>query len=145
MRPRSIKLNLSGAIFIFMMAFSTQAEQYKTLGDWDVHYIVLNSTFLQPEIAKQYSIQRSKYNAFVNVSVLDKDNKKAQDVVVTGQAKNLLGTIKKLEFDQVQEQDSIYYLAQLPFRDRENYRFEITVRHGNQVEVLKFQQELVTD
>ncbi len=140
-----------GAAFSILVALTSlspqlvHAEQFEPLGNWDVHYIVLNSTFLQPEIARQYQIQRSKYNAFVNISVLDKTTKKAQDVVVMGQAKNLLGTNKKLTFVQVKEQDSIYYLAQLPFRDRETFRFEITVQHGNDKEVLKFKQELVTD
>ncbi|UAA40716.1 DUF4426 domain-containing protein [Paraneptunicella aestuarii] len=127
------------------IASSAQAEQYKTLGNWDVHYIVLNSTFLQPEIARQYQIQRSKYNAFVNISVLDHDSKQAQNVAITGTATNLLGTIKELTFEQVQEQDSIYYLAQLPFRDRETFRFSIDIVHGNEKQTLTFKQELVTD
>lgn len=127
------------------IASSAQAEQFKTLGNWDVHYIVLNSTFLQPEIARQYQIQRSKYNAFINISVLDHDSKKAQNVAITGSATNLLGTIKELEFEQVKEQDSIYYLAQLPFRDRETFRFSIDIVHGNERQTLMFKQELVTD
>lgn len=145
MQIKNLKTLAFGLCALLFWLAPAHAEQYKTLGKWDVHYIVLNSTFLQPEIARQYSIQRSKYNAFINISVLDKDSHKAQDVVVTGQAKNLLGTIKKLNFAQVQEGDAIYYLAQLPFDHRETYRFEIKVRHGNNEEVLKFQQELVTD
>ena len=115
---------------------------------WDSgksHYIVLNSTFLQPDIARQYGVQRSKYNAFVNISVLDKDSKKAQDVDVRGIATNLLGNSRELSFKKVQEQQAIYYLAQLPFRNRETFRFEITVQHGNEQQILKFKQELVTD
>lgn len=134
-----------GAVLLLLSSASAHAEQFKRLGNWDVHYIVLNSTFLQPNIAKQYDIQRSKYNAFVNISVLDKDSQKAQDVVVSGEAKDLLGNIKKLTFSQVKEQQAIYYLAQFPFDDNERYRFSIRVQRGNDVETLKFQQRLVRD
>ena len=128
-----------------VLPFTSRAEQKQTLGSWDVHYIVLNSTFLQPDIARQYGIQRSKYNAFVNISVLDKNTKQAQDVDVRGVATNLLGNSKTLSFKKVQEQQAIYYLAQMPFRNRETFRYEIIIQHGNQQETLRFKQELVTD
>ena len=130
---------------LVILPTQSYAEQAQTLGQWDIHYIVLNSTFLQPDIARQYGVQRSKYNAFVNISVLDKDSKKAQDVDVRGIATNLLGNSKELSFKKVQEQQAIYYLAQLSFRNRETFRFEVTVRHGNEQQILKFKQELVTD
>ena len=132
-------------LLIGLLSFNAQAEQFKRLGDWDVHYIVLNSTFLQPEIAKQYDVLRSKNNAFVNVSVLDANMQQAQDVVVTGEARDLLGNTKSLVFSQVNEQASIYYLAQFPFDDNETYRFEIRVQHGNNTQTLRFQQKLVRD
>lgn len=133
------------ATSIGMLPTNSYAEQAQTLGQWEVHYIVLNSTFLQPDIARQYGVQRSKYNAFVNISVLDKDSKEAQDVDVRGVATNLLGNSKELSFKKVQEQQAIYYLAQLSFRNRETFRFEITVQHGNEQQTLKFKQELVID
>lgn len=136
---------LLGAVLLLLNSAFAHAEQFKRLGNWDVHYIVLNSTFLQPNIAKQYDIQRSKYNAFVNISVLDKASKAAQDVVVSGEAKDLLGNIKKLTFSQVKEQNAIYYLAQFPFDDNEMYRFSVRVQHGNDTQTLKFQQRLVRD
>lgn len=138
-------VGLFGLLTMLLASPVTLAEQYETLGPWDVHYIVLNSTFLQPDIAKAYKIQRSKYNAFINISVLDSDSQKAQSVVVSGTARNLLGNTKELKFREVQEQDAIYYLAQLAFRDLETYRFDIEVRHGNNVENLRFQQKLVKD
>lgn len=128
-----------------VLPLPSQAEQKQTLGQWDVHYIVLNSTFLQPGIARQYGIQRSKYNAFVNISVLDKITGQAQNTDVRGVATNLLGNSKVLTFKKVQEQQAIYYLAQMPFRNRETFRFEITIQHGNEQETLRFKQELVTD
>lgn len=132
-------------LLLSFLSVKASAEQFKTLGNWEVHYIVLSSTFLTPEVARQYGIQRSQYNAFINISVLDKTTKAAQKVVVAGSARNLLGTTKPLAFKEVTEGDAVYYLATLNHRDRETYRFDITVAVGDESQQLKFQQELHVD
>ena len=129
--------------FAVVLLFSSQAnaEQKQVLGIWDVHYIALNTTFLSPEVAKQYAIVRSKFNALINISVLDRKDKSAQSVVLTGEAKNLIGVIKKLTFKQVKEGKAIYYLATLPFSDLEQYRISINISNGVEQETLKFQHK----
>jgi hypothetical protein len=122
-----------------------QAEQKRTLGSWDVHYIAINSTFLTPQVAQQYAIVRSRYNALINISVLDREDKSAQSVVLTGQAKNLLGVVKKLSFKQVKEGKSIYYLATLGFSDQEQFRISVDISDGNQQKTLKFQHKFYAD
>jgi hypothetical protein len=57
----------------------------------------------------------------------------------------LKGTTKTLTFKKVEEGDAIYYLAVLPFRDRENYRFSIDVQRGNTMQTLNFKQEMFVD
>ncbi|MCU7555497.1 DUF4426 domain-containing protein [Alteromonas sp. ASW11-19] len=121
------------------------AEQKATLGDWDVHYMVVNTSFLTPEVASRYGLVRSKYNALVNISVLDTETQKAQRLGVSGEAKNLLGTTRKLSFKKVEDGDAIYYLAVLPFRDQETFRFNIDLQLGNEQQTLKFRQKLYTD
>ncbi|MGQ8364845.1 DUF4426 domain-containing protein [Glaciecola sp. 1036] len=117
-----------------------QAEQKKTLGSWDVHYIVIPTTFLTPEVARAYDIRRSKVTALVNISVLDKVTQAAQDVEVTGIARNLLGTTTPLTFKKVAEGDAIYYLATVGIDDKETLRFTIDLEQGKQSQQLKFQQ-----
>lgn len=118
------------------------AEQKRVLGNWEVHYIAFNTTFLSPEIASANGISRSPNNILVNISVLDKATKTAQNVVITGTARNLLGNTKTLEFKEVEEGDAIYYLAQLPFSDEEHYRFSIELTQGKIEQTLKFEQKL---
>ena len=77
------------------LSMTARAEQKETLGDWDVHYIAFNSTFITPDIAKHYAIVRSKYNGVINISILDKQTQEAQSAVLTGTARNLLGVSKK--------------------------------------------------
>ena len=118
------------------------AEQKRVLGNWEVHYIALNTTFLSPEIASANDISRSPNNILVNISVLDKTTKTAQHVQIRGTAKNLLGRTSILEFKKVEEGEAIYYLAQLPFSDEEHYRFNIELIQGNIEQTLKFEQKL---
>lgn len=121
------------------------AEEKTRLGDWDVHHIVFTSTFLTPEIAKANGIVRSKYNAIVNISVLDKDTQEAQNISVTGTARNLLGSSKTLSFKKVTDGEAIYYLAVFSYAHKENFRFEINLQKGNEQQLLKLQQVMYVD
>ena len=134
-------LILIGLTAVFA-TFSSSAEQKKQLGNWDVHYMVLSTTFLSPEIAKANNIVRSRFSSLVNISVLNNNSKVAQSVAMSGSATNLLGTKKELSFKQVKEGDAIYYLALLDYRNRETYRFKINIQQGNTTRTLSFQQEL---
>ncbi len=124
------------------LSFQASAEQKKTLGSWDVHYIAVNTTFLTPEVAKAFGIVRSKNSTLVNISILDKRTKKAQSVEITGNARDLLGSQKQLEFKKVTEGEAIYYLATMSFEDQERYRFTIKMNQGNNNQTLKFEQKL---
>lgn len=130
---------------MLLITFPAFAEQKESLGDWDVHYMVVNTTFLTPEVASTYGIVRSKYNALVNISVLDKASHKAQRLSVSGEATNLLGNTRDLSFKKVEDGDAIYYLSVLPFRDQETFRFNIEIRKGNDSETLSFKQQMYTD
>ncbi|AXR07524.1 DUF4426 domain-containing protein [Salinimonas sediminis] len=121
------------------------AEQKKTLGQWDVHYIVVNTAFLTPQVAQAYGIVRSKYSALVNISVLDKQNQQAQNVDITGTATNLLGKQHALAFRKVEEGEAIYYLANIAFDDMETFRFVIDIKRGSASHTLKFQQKLYAE
>jgi hypothetical protein len=123
----------------------TLAEQKVSLADWDVHYIALNTTFLTPEVAKQYGIVRSKFNGLINISVLDKTTQESQSLLLSGEAKNLLGTVKKLSFKKVTEGKAIYYLATLPFSDQEQYRISVLINDGTQQKTFKFQHKFYAE
>lgn len=108
----------------------------------NVHYMAMGATFLTPEIARAYGIERSKYNALINISVLDnsKPNTPAKSVSISGTAENITGQFKRLEFEEVKEGSAIYYLAQLNYRDKETVKFDISINDGNESHQLKFSQ-----
>ena len=122
-----------------------QAEQMKQLGVWDVHYIALPTTLLDPTIASQYKIERSKYNGLVNISVLNSKDQAAQQVQISGEAKNLLGQIKSLTFVEVKEGAAVYYIAQYGYQTEQMVSFTIQISQGSQSQQLKFNHTFYPD
>jgi len=141
-----VKLLLAITISLFAIT-NASAENMKKLGSMNVHYMAIGSTFFTPEIAKAYGITRSRYNGLINISVLDntKTGSPAKTISITGQAKNNLGQFKNLEFKEVIEGDSIYYLAQVSYNDEETLHFTLEINDGKEQQTLKFSQKFFVD
>lgn len=133
-----IRTLLGSALLLALLSPLASAEQKQVLGPWDVHYIAMPSTLIDPQIATQYQISRSIQNGLINISVLASSDQQAQQVRISGQAKNLLGQIKELNFQEVREGEAIYYLAQLQFRGEEKVSFSIEISQGTVQQQLKF-------
>lgn len=133
------------ATLLLMLSAPLHAEQKQTLGPWDVHYLAFNATFLTPEVARSYGIERSRFTAIVNISVLDQQDQAAQQVTVEGNARNLLGQVRQLSFKRVQDGDAIYYFAPLTIRNEDLWRFQINIRQGNEQQQLRFEQTFYVD
>jgi hypothetical protein len=120
-----------------------QAEQSKRLGPWEVHYNAFNSTFLQPEIARQYNLERSDTLATLNIAVLAAETagKPAQRVSLEGYAMNPLSVQQRLDFQEVVEGDAVYYIAQTRFTNLETLRFFITIKKDGETQELRFSDE----
>ncbi len=148
-------LKMVALVFGFFCATLAQAEQFKRFTSesgkvYDVHYIAITSTFLQPEIAKQYKLMRSQAIGVVNVSVLkhEADGKKtAVGAVVEGMVTNDIQQQNFLGFQQVIENPAIYYLAQTQFREGEVLTFDLSVYpEGERVPLkLRFTQTFYND
>ena len=118
------------------------AEQMIQMGEYEVHYIVIPTTFLDPKIADQYNLPRGRDRALVNISVIDSTGSGSQ-ASISGTSRNLLGQIQQLEFTEVAEDQAIYYLALLRHDDEEHHRFEINVGlPDGQQATLKFRQKM---
>ena len=118
------------------------AEQFKAFDDVQVHYIVVNTLFLRPEIAAHYGIVRGRDRAIVNVSVLGDDGA-SLPAQVDGMTINLLSQETPLEFTVFTEDPAIYYIAPLRYTDQDVLRFRITVVvDGREPMLLEFQQQM---
>ncbi len=134
------------ALVLSWLAFiPAQAEQKKQLGVWDVHYIALPTTLLDPTIASQYKIERSNYNGLVNISVLNSKDQVAQQVQISGEAKTLIGKIKPLTFVEVKEGAAVYYIAQYGYQTEQMVSFTIQISQGSQSQELKFNHTFYPD
>ncbi len=134
---------------LFLMVFSplSYAENMKKFGDLEVHYIGLSTSILQPEIAKAYGLERSRYRGFVNISILDtsQPGKPAITAGLSGTATNLVGQQMGLEFQQVKEGSAIYYLASVKYPNDETYTFNITINNNGQEYLLTFKQKFYVE
>jgi hypothetical protein len=146
MKNSMMKFLLAITISFFSIAYAS-AENMKTLGSMNVHYMAIGSTFFTPEIAKVYGITRSRYNGLINISVLDntKAGNPAKTVSITGKAKNNLGQFKTLEFTEVKEGSAIYYLAQIKYSNEGTMHFTLSINDGKEQQTLKFSQKFYVD
>lgn len=128
MTPAILRATL--LLTLLLTATLTQAAQYKTFGDLQVHYVVLNTTDLPADVAEQYGIRRADNRGLINISgrrVNDDGTTSAVALEVEGTVTNLLEQRQTLEFEEVRERDAIYYLESLIFTDRESLRFRLQV------------------
>jgi hypothetical protein len=137
------QLLLAGLCFFSM---SANAEQKKTFGDYDVHYSVLNTTFITPDNAKHYGITRAQDRALVNIAVrknLRDGSSLPHKVIIQGSSSDLIHKTE-LQFTEVVEAEAIYYIAELKFNDKELRSFDIKVQPDPQVSpyTLKFTKTL---
>jgi hypothetical protein len=127
-----------------LLTAAALAEQKQRLGPFDVHYVVVRSTFFSEAIAEKYGIVRGRDRALMNLSILEDDKPVA--VELTGQVTNLLEQRTDLDFREVREGSAIYYLAEMRYTDRETLRFRVAITTPDGIErELTFQQKMYWD
>lgn len=128
-------------LFIFI-SHATFAEQKQDFSNLEVHYIALPSTFIEPYIATQYGLKRSKYIGLVNISVLDKNQQLIPiEAELIGIGRNLIGQTEKLKFKKIKEGKSVYYIATYPYTNEEIVKFEVQIKAQGKTHLLKFQHK----
>ena len=124
---------LVGLALLWLVAGLVNAEQVEHVGRYQIHYSAVNTSFLTPEVAAAYDIQRSKRTALLNVSVLEEQPDGSTQPVaamVEGRVGNLANQSQPLSFRTVREGDSIYQLAVFPIQRDEPMRFMLDVHYA---------------
>ena len=125
-----------------MLCGTATAEQMFRHGDFEVHYVVLPTTFLKPSISHDYAISRARNRAMVNISMIDKTGNPVK-CEVKGQAINLLGQAKNLNFRTVTEDKAIYHIAELKHDNEEMMRFKLEISgEFRKIIAVEFEQKL---
>lgn len=135
------------ALFACLLTVDAAADQFRQFGDYQVHYIVFNSTELNPEIARSYGVERSGRRAFINVSLLRTAPGRLPTGVparVTGTATNLIQQQRELAFREIRETGAVYYVATLAITNEEIYRFalQVTPAGGSETLEVNFEQKV---
>ncbi len=112
-------------------ALAANAQQSKMFGPFELHYSVVNTTFLEPSVAATYGITRGKERAILNLSVrehLEAGGDVGRAMQLKGTTKDLLQKMEELEFQEVREGPAIYYIAEFKFFNEEFRFFEVHFR-----------------
>ncbi|WP_020406015.1 DUF4426 domain-containing protein [Hahella ganghwensis] len=123
--------NILALVTLLFLTTAANAEQKQVFGDYEVHYIALPTTVLDPAIAKQYNLVRSKSTGFLNISVLKKQpdgTTRAISAFIRGHVRNLVQQQRELEFSRVSEGSAVYQIAQFWYSEGENMVFELEVQ-----------------
>ncbi|MES9992303.1 MAG: DUF4426 domain-containing protein [Candidatus Thiodiazotropha sp.] len=107
------------------------AENSTSIPGFTIHHNAIPSASLEPAIARQYGIQRSKYRGMLNVSVIksvEGTTGKPSEAVVMAKANNIRGQLISIPMRKIIEGDAIYYIGEFRIADQETLNFEIQVQ-----------------
>jgi hypothetical protein len=128
-----------------LLASAVVADQFQAFDGVEVHYVAVNTLFLQADIAARYGVVRGRDRAIVNLSVLDRDGT-ALAADVTGSTINLLNQRAPLRFTSIRDGVSIYSIAAFQYTDHDVLRFDLAVTVPGRAPLnLSFQQEMFVE
>ncbi len=140
--------HLLGLVLGAALSLSTMADEepFQQFGENKVFFSAFNSSFIQPNIANLYNISRGKDKGLINIAVVS-DNDGGKTARVTGTASNIFAQQQTLDFFEVREGESIYYLAPFKFENEDSLTFKIQVTPGDSkaTHSLKFQKTFYYD
>ena len=116
------------ALIIFSVSAVADDKPFKQFGNHKVFYSAFNSTFIQPDIADVYKITRGKDKGLVNIALVHGDTVGGQSAIVSGSVSNIFAQSQTLNFFEVREGDSVYYLAPFTFENEDFLTFKVNVK-----------------
>jgi hypothetical protein len=138
-------LSIPTLLLLLFFCRATAAQQSETFGPFELHYSVVNTTFLEPGIAATYNITRGEKRAIINLAVREQldGGSAARAMLIKGRTWDLIQN-QDLEFKEIREGDAIYYIAEFKFINEEWRFFEMDFRPtgAEQTYTFKFKHQL---
>lgn len=117
---------------VCLALFTSQSQAgSKDFGEFQVHWSVFPSSFLAPQIASEYNLNRSRSIGIVNISIMRETEDGGLEPVsgqVEGKVLNDVQQVKFLGFRRIQEGNAVYFIAEYQYSNAELMTFEITAR-----------------
>ncbi|MCU7944249.1 MAG: DUF4426 domain-containing protein [Candidatus Thiodiazotropha sp. (ex Cardiolucina cf. quadrata)] len=141
-------------VFVFLSFFLVTAagwaENSTAIPGFTIHHNAIPSASLEPSIARQYGIQRSKYRGMLNVSVIksvEGTTGEPSEAVVLAKANNIRGQLISIPMRKITEGDAVYYIGEFRIADQEKLNFEIQVQPKGETRyyTAKLSQEFYID
>ncbi|MEM6773645.1 MAG: DUF4426 domain-containing protein [Pseudomonadota bacterium] len=111
--------------WLLLVSPSSLAQLSERFGPYELHYSIVNTTFLEPAVAAEYGITRGRRRAIINLSLrehLDDGTTVARTMDLDGSSRDLTAQSIAFDFLEVREGPAIYYIGEFKFINRE-YRF----------------------
>ncbi|RTE67181.1 DUF4426 domain-containing protein [Amphritea opalescens] len=146
----SATLVMVAALLSATVSATASAEQMVTQGDYMIHYNAFNSSFIQPDVAASYGLQRGKTKGMLNISVLQKQadgSTKPVSALISGDVTNLIAQKQTLTFKPIKETGALYYIGEFGFTDDQVLRFDLQVQPDPNMPAytIKFEQRFYID
>jgi Domain of unknown function (DUF4426) len=116
-------------VWLALLPGETRAQQSETFGPFELHYSVVNTTFLDPKVAATYGIIRGEKRAILNLAVRENlsNGSVPRAMQLQGRTWDLIQS-QTLEFREIREGETVYYIAEFAFINEEWRHFEINFR-----------------
>jgi Domain of unknown function (DUF4426) len=139
----------SARVFLILAAMlctgAVQAQQSEMFGPYELHYSVVNSTFLAPEVAATYGIVRGDKRAILNLAVREEMAPPGEtlNMQLQGRTWDLIQS-QTLDFLEIREGKAVYYIAEFKFINEEWRFFEVDFRPegADKTYTFKFKHQL---
>ncbi len=135
-------------ICLALVASPAPAQQSETFGPFELHYSVVNTTFLEPDIAATYGITRGEKRAILNLAARENvaGGSESRTMALKGRTWDLMQE-QALEFREIREGDAVYYIAEFAFINEEWRFFEFDFRPSGaqQSYTFKFKHQLFVE
>ena len=120
---------------------------FTDIGNHVIHFSAQSTDQLPTEVARAYSIIRSKNRAMLNVSIIEKGTNKPVSGEVTVKTANLTGQLKNVLMRKITEQEAIYYIGETPVANRETLVFDISVTPDGEEKpsTVRFKRQFYSD
>jgi hypothetical protein len=132
-------------LWLLCCAVPASAQQSEMFGPYELHYSVVNTTFLEPGVAATYGITRGKKRAILNLAVREHlaEGTEARKLLVQGRTWDLIQN-QFLSFEEIREGPAIYYIAEFKFINEEWRFFEVDFRPegADKTYTFKFKHQL---
>jgi hypothetical protein len=135
-------------VALLCLGQTANAEKSERFDRFELHYSVVNTTFLSPEVARTYGLVRGDRRAILTLAVREDlpEGSATRPMQLNGRTWDLIQN-QDLTFQEIREGDAVYYLADFKFINEEWRFFEINFRPEGAGETFtfKFKHQLYTE